>query len=154
MPPRIYDPVHATEEKDYFTASAIEPLDNDVGLGYLPWKSFSDHIVNWRQYDFTLIEPTLLYMPYCPLSLYDDLLRLNWTPEGLSRIVLLGNRLDIYGDPYVSLQLMRDFRIKTNSVRDRNRAHPSFASKSEEKKGRYISKACSLIFPLLNSPVY
>ena len=48
-----------------------------------------------------LSEPTLLYMPHCPRFLYDQLLQKNWSIEGLRRIVLLGNALDIYNDPLV-----------------------------------------------------
>jgi len=38
-------------------------------------------------------------MPHCPRSLFDLLLRRNWTPERLRRLVLVGNRLDMYDDP-------------------------------------------------------
>lgn len=38
-------------------------------------------------------------MPHCPRSMFDDLLRKNWSVEGLKNLIILGNRLDMYEDP-------------------------------------------------------
>lgn len=40
-----------------------------------------------------------MYMPHCPRSLFNELLKRNWSKAGLRRIVLVGNRLDMYDDP-------------------------------------------------------
>lgn len=40
-------------------------------------------------------------MPHCPRSLFDDILRMNWSVEGLKNLVIIGNRLDMYEDPWV-----------------------------------------------------
>ncbi|KAL8283619.1 hypothetical protein RQP46_005414 [Phenoliferia psychrophenolica] len=38
-------------------------------------------------------------MPHCPRTLFDELLRKNWSAAKLSRLVIFGNRLDMYDDP-------------------------------------------------------
>mmetsp|Transcript_17402 Transcript_17402/g.34171 ORF Transcript_17402/g.34171 Transcript_17402/m.34171 type:complete len:395 (-) Transcript_17402:140-1324(-) len=39
---------------------------------------------------------TLYYMPHCPATLYNNVLRANWSREALSRMLLVGNRLSVY----------------------------------------------------------
>lgn len=38
-------------------------------------------------------QPTLFFMPHCGVSIYHNLLASNWTPERLSKVVMLGNSL-------------------------------------------------------------
>ncbi|KAK8918604.1 Protein SENSITIVITY TO RED LIGHT REDUCED 1 [Platanthera zijinensis] len=40
--------------------------------------------------------PTIFYMPYCDAELYENLLRANWKPEMLRRMVVLGNSFGAY----------------------------------------------------------
>ena len=40
--------------------------------------------------------PTILYMPHCDREVYESVLRFNWTPRGLSEVILLANRLMDY----------------------------------------------------------
>jgi len=40
--------------------------------------------------------PTLVFMPHCGVQLYESILRENWSPEGLSRLLLLTNQLSMY----------------------------------------------------------
>lgn len=35
-------------------------------------------------------------MPHCDLSLYENILRANWTPQRLARLVLVANNLSDY----------------------------------------------------------
>lgn len=44
----------------------------------------------------TAESPTLFFMPHCEALLYDNVLRANWSPVLLNRIVLLGNSFGSY----------------------------------------------------------
>ncbi|ORY72215.1 hypothetical protein BCR35DRAFT_307768 [Leucosporidium creatinivorum] len=92
----IYDPVFAEEDYEYFMNEGLDALK--------------------AEHDLTFDTVTLLYMPHCPRPLFNELIRKNWDPAKLRRLVLLGNRLDMYDDP----------------------THPSATSSS---KSPYISKA-------------
>lgn len=55
------------------------------------------------QHPLRLDRRTLLYIPHGPRTLFEALLRANWTsPAQLERVVLLANRLDLYDDPTYS----------------------------------------------------
>lgn len=59
------------------------------------------------QHPLVLTRPTLLYIPHGPRTLFDSLLRSNWTsPEQLEKVVVWGNRLDLYDDPTYSGSLV------------------------------------------------
>ncbi|OBZ75412.1 hypothetical protein A0H81_04523 [Grifola frondosa] len=51
---------------------------------------------------YALRAPTLVFMPHCDLHLYENLLRENWTHEGLARLVLIANSLSDYTERSVS----------------------------------------------------
>ena len=38
----------------------------------------------------------LLYMPNCPMQLYENVIRANWSTESLQNVVLIGNNLSVY----------------------------------------------------------
>lgn len=76
------------------------------------------------QHDLSFNATTLLYMPHCPRSLFNDLFRKNWSVASLRRLVILGNRLDMYDDPYAFLAPSQLPRTCLNPPRER-RAHPS-----------------------------
>ncbi|XP_010246869.1 PREDICTED: protein SENSITIVITY TO RED LIGHT REDUCED 1 [Nelumbo nucifera] len=42
------------------------------------------------------IKPTMFFMPHCEAVLYDNLLKANWRPELLNRMVLFGNSFERY----------------------------------------------------------
>jgi hypothetical protein len=44
-------------------------------------------------------------MPHCPRSLYERLLRDNWSSDDLSKIILIGNRLGQYPERWRGLSL-------------------------------------------------
>jgi len=45
---------------------------------------------------YTLEHRTLAFLPHCGIELYENLLRSNWTPDGLHRLLLFGNVLEDY----------------------------------------------------------
>lgn len=51
----------------------------------------------------TIDRPTVFYMPHCEDWLYDNLLQANWTPQKLSRLVILGNSFSSYQERWSSL---------------------------------------------------
>ncbi|KAI9078192.1 hypothetical protein K1719_039806 [Acacia pycnantha] len=42
------------------------------------------------------LKPTLFFMPHCELPLYTNLLRANWNPDKLSKVVIFGNSFHYY----------------------------------------------------------
>lgn len=95
---------------DYFRNDGMEVMLTEVSSPCLSVVSSHDSCWNVRststdlgtcvtQHDLLFDVPTLVYMPHCPRSLFDDLLRKNWSVEALKRLVILGNRLDMYDDP-------------------------------------------------------
>ncbi|KAJ2890190.1 hypothetical protein IWW38_004270 [Coemansia aciculifera] len=48
---------------------------------------------------------TLFFMPHCEEFLYDNLLAANWSPEQLTRILIIGNRISRYQDTQSSKEL-------------------------------------------------
>lgn len=70
---------------------------------------FAGHreVTNAKPRHFTAVEHTAFYyLPHCPRGVFEDLLRSNWSAQGLARLVLLGNRLPSYVDRWVhSLRL-------------------------------------------------
>ncbi|BGP13713.1 hypothetical protein JCM10213_007101 [Rhodosporidiobolus nylandii] len=79
----FYDPVFSPEDAAFLTSQG--------------------HSVLSAEYPLRLTRPTLLYIPHGPRTLFDALLRVNWTsPEQLQRCTILGNRLDLYDDPTYS----------------------------------------------------
>ncbi|GLT66816.1 hypothetical protein SLA2020_391630 [Shorea laevis] len=43
-----------------------------------------------------VLQPTLFFMPHCEAVLYNNLLKANWTPESLNRMLLFGNSFETY----------------------------------------------------------
>lgn len=70
------------------------------------------------QHPLRLDQPTLLYIPHGPRTLFEAILAANWdSPEQLSRVILFGNRLDLYDDPTYSGSL-RDRRKDVDGTGD------------------------------------
>ncbi|GAA6006339.1 hypothetical protein JCM10207_000610 [Rhodosporidiobolus poonsookiae] len=79
----FYDPVFSLEDAAFLSSEG--------------------HSVLSAEHPLRLTRPTLLYIPHGPRTLFDALLRANWTsPDQLRRVVILGNRLDLYDDPTYS----------------------------------------------------
>ncbi|GAA5874238.1 hypothetical protein JCM8547_007801 [Rhodosporidiobolus lusitaniae] len=79
----FYDPAFSPEDTAFLTSQG--------------------HIVLSSNHPLLLPRPTLLYIPHGPRTLFDALLRANWTsPEQLRQVIVLGNRLDLYEDPTFS----------------------------------------------------
>ena len=73
-----YDPVFDDEDRDLLAELAIRALDENV-QGYYP-----------------LQHAVFAYMPHCTKTLYENILRANWSPEGLDRLWLCCNDLERY----------------------------------------------------------
>ncbi|GAA5822644.1 hypothetical protein JCM11251_004328 [Rhodosporidiobolus azoricus] len=83
IPVEFYDPVFSAEDAAFLTSQG--------------------HSVLSAEHPLHLPRPTLLYIPHGPRTLFDALLRANWTsPAQLQRVIILGNRLDLYDDPTYS----------------------------------------------------
>ncbi|KAI5479327.1 SRR1 family protein [Pseudohyphozyma bogoriensis] len=78
-PSTIFDPAFTDVDKTHFTSDQLEVLAEEHSL------------------DFDGV--TFLYMPHCPRSLFEALLKKNWTAERISKLVIFGNTLECYNDP-------------------------------------------------------
>ncbi|BGP37827.1 hypothetical protein JCM10450v2_001759 [Rhodotorula kratochvilovae] len=79
----FYDPVFSPEDAAFLSSRGHRVLSSDHPL--------------------RLSRPTLLYIPHGPRTLFEALLRANWTSASqLQRVILLANRLDLYDDPTYS----------------------------------------------------
>ncbi|GAA5938728.1 hypothetical protein JCM3775_001974 [Rhodotorula graminis] len=95
----FYDPVFSPEDAAFLSAQGHEVLPSDHPL--------------------VLDRPTLLYIPHGPRTLFEALLRANWTsPAQLQRVVLLANRLDLYDDPTYSGSLKSKSRREDEAQQD------------------------------------
>ncbi|KAJ8699780.1 hypothetical protein PTI98_002868 [Pleurotus ostreatus] len=74
----LYDPVFTEADKELFVAYKFDVLSEN------------------RNGDYPAEGPTLFFMPHCDLSLYENILRANWTPQRLARLVLVANNLSDY----------------------------------------------------------
>jgi hypothetical protein len=54
-----------------------------------------------QQVKYPLRNPTILFMPHCDRNLYENVLRANWTKEGLQNMLLVANRFSEYVDRWV-----------------------------------------------------
>ncbi|CEH14292.1 Uncharacterized conserved protein [Ceraceosorus bombacis] len=59
-----------------------------------------------EQGSYVLEQPTLVYMPHCGRSLYESILRANWSIKGLQNLLLCSNGFDKYA------QLSNDLKRK------------------------------------------
>jgi len=82
-----YDPIFDDEDRDLLTSLKITPLQFNV-QGRYPFE-----------------ETVFVYMPHCTRTLYENLLRSNWSSTGLSRLYLCCNNLERYADLKSSNQL-------------------------------------------------
>ncbi|BGP05848.1 hypothetical protein JCM10049v2_001664 [Rhodotorula toruloides] len=83
IPTEFYDPVFTPEDTAFLASKG--------------------HTVLSSPHPLVLTHRTLLYIPHGPRTLFDALLRSNWTcPEQLEKVVVWGNRLDLYDDPTYS----------------------------------------------------
>jgi hypothetical protein len=65
---------------------------------------------------FSVIDPTLVFMPHCELDLYERLWRANWTADTLPRILLIGNDLREYSAKYVRTSYRPSWMLTLCSV--------------------------------------
>ena len=45
--------------------------------------------------------PTIVFMPHCAIQLYESVLRSNWAPDRIDKILLIGNRIREYSEKFV-----------------------------------------------------
>ncbi|GAA5837577.1 hypothetical protein JCM9279_006796 [Rhodotorula babjevae] len=99
VPTEFYDPVFSPEDAAFLSAQGHKVLSSDHPL--------------------CLDRPTLLYVPHGPRTLFEALLRANWTsPAQLERVILLANRLDLYDDPTYSGSIKSSARRGDEARRD------------------------------------
>ncbi|KZP20872.1 hypothetical protein FIBSPDRAFT_741759 [Athelia psychrophila] len=83
----IYDPVFTVEDSSFLTSLRIHCMTENLAPQY------------------TLVNPTILYMPHCDRILYENILRKNWSGDGMRRILLVANCLGDYVDSIPSRKL-------------------------------------------------
>lgn len=76
----VYDPVFTPEDMSLFEELKIQLLAENKNGGY------------------SIIRPTICFMPHCDIDMYENLLQANWSKQNLSNIVLVANRLADYLD--------------------------------------------------------
>jgi len=75
-----YDPIFDSEDRKVLDAHDIVTSDTNV------------------QGKYTVDQPVFVFMPHCTKTLYENILRSNWSPTGLSRLWLCCNELERYVD--------------------------------------------------------
>lgn len=107
----FYDPVFTPEDAAFLASEGHSVLSAEVlslGPSLTPTPSLTLPSPSFLQHPLHLPRPTLLYIPHGPRTLFDALLAANWTSaEQLGRVVVLGNRLDLYDDPTYSGSMRR-----------------------------------------------
>ncbi|KXN73889.1 hypothetical protein CONCODRAFT_83265 [Conidiobolus coronatus NRRL 28638] len=78
----VFDPVEQSKED-------LE-IYSDWGFEIIPHNEEAK-----RSIDNT---PTIFYMPHCPKLLYNNVLGANWNLSKLDKIVVIGNRFELYDD--------------------------------------------------------
>ncbi|KDQ12384.1 hypothetical protein BOTBODRAFT_34685 [Botryobasidium botryosum FD-172 SS1] len=74
----IYDPVFAEEDKETLSSLGLSvSLEN-------------------KRAKHPCTDPTLVFMPHCPLRLYENILRENWSARTLSGLILVANTFSGY----------------------------------------------------------
>lgn len=66
--------------------------------------------VDWHSLQiggYSLMRPTICFMPHCDLVIYENLLKANWSKERLPNILLVANRLADYLDRSLPLLIYR-----------------------------------------------
>ncbi|GAA5966370.1 hypothetical protein JCM3765_005080 [Sporobolomyces pararoseus] len=81
-PAQFYDPVFSPEDSEFLSSQGHKLLSSDFPL--------------------RLDTPTFLYIPHGPRSLFNQLIEQNWSADQLSKMIIFGNRLDLYDDPTYS----------------------------------------------------
>lgn len=81
------------EERIFITA--LDPIFNEDDRQILAYFDIDVSDEN-RQGKYSFEEVTFVYMPHCTKSIYENILRSNWTLEGLQRIWLCCNDLERY----------------------------------------------------------
>jgi hypothetical protein len=81
----LYDPVFDEEDVTGLKELGLQVLDAEPGSRY------------------AASAPRLLFLPHCELWLYEADIRANWTPEGLSSLLMISNRFHTYSDQCVLL---------------------------------------------------
>ncbi|PWN34216.1 uncharacterized protein FA14DRAFT_70336 [Meira miltonrushii] len=74
---------------------AFDPICGDEDFALL--RSFKVvSLKENKQGRHTLEEPTFVFMPHCTSTLYENFLKANWSPVGLTRVLLCCNNLERY----------------------------------------------------------
>lgn len=85
----IFDPVMLTEDVDLLEGRGFRVLKENLrGAHSLP--TDAHHV--------------LLYMPNCPLALYENAIRSNFSAENLRRMILIGNNFDAYDSKHTDAE--------------------------------------------------
>ncbi|KIK67752.1 hypothetical protein GYMLUDRAFT_155023, partial [Collybiopsis luxurians FD-317 M1] len=107
----VFDPVFTDEDKLLFRELGVSVLDNNGSI---------------RRPD-AVDGPTLLFMPHCDLTLYEDVLSTNWSLDHLGNILFICNTFAEYLQKYgylllsipVSDQNIFIFSSSTRSLEDK-----------------------------------
>jgi len=104
----IYDPVFDDEDV--------------IGLKELGFEVLS---ATQSQICYNTFAPRLFFLPHCELWLYEALVRANWTPDGLSSLLMISNSFHTYSDKYAATLVstthdpkLRPFRLLAKEMRN------------------------------------
>lgn len=84
----IYDPVFDDEDV--------------IGLKELGFEVLS---ATQSQICYNTFAPRLFFLPHCELWLYEALVRANWTPDGLSSLLMISNSFHTYSDKLLAKEM-------------------------------------------------
>jgi hypothetical protein len=85
------------DQKQAIQVEAYDPIFDEEDSKLLKSFQIAPLLVN-VQGRYACQEATFVYMPHCTKTLYENLLRSNWSHEGLSRLWLCCNSLERYAD--------------------------------------------------------
>jgi hypothetical protein len=103
----VYDPVFTAEDLSLFGALQIRVLtENRAGLKAFCPENANTHVglpSSLQNAGYGLECPTICFMPHCDMELYENILKANWSPEKLSNLLFVSNRLLDYIDRWLPI---------------------------------------------------
>ncbi|CCJ31563.1 unnamed protein product [Pneumocystis jirovecii] len=75
---------------------AYDPVFTFLDCQLLKKLNINFNLHNSLDFLYNAEQPVIFYMPHCPISLYELLLKENWSPKKLCNIFLIGNNLTTY----------------------------------------------------------
>lgn len=104
----IFDPIMSDLDHRIAESCNFSVIEENEVMRTGQWMAFSFHALNAssaQRAARSITAPTLFYMPHCGHTLYNNLLRANWSPRTLPDILVVGNSFDAYSTLQTAIEL-------------------------------------------------